>query len=182
MSDSNITKQALAFALKDLLKTTPLEKITVAQICETCGINRKSFYYHFKDKYDLVNWIYYTEFIARIQPNTYERPWSMIEAFCDYFFENREFYRKTLRMEGQNSFSDYLRDLMTAIMTEELSGTFSEEPSIRPFAEFYADAFVCALKRWLLQKDCPSGSEFALFLKKCLYGVSRQIVMQLPEP
>ena len=60
--DSNITKHALAQALKALTETLPFDKISVGNICAQCGLNRKSFNYHFKDKYDLVNWIYYTEF------------------------------------------------------------------------------------------------------------------------
>lgn len=54
MADSNITKRALATSLKELMVEQPFDKINVAQICERCNMNRKSFYYHFKDKYDLV--------------------------------------------------------------------------------------------------------------------------------
>ena len=57
MADSNITKKALAGALKELMDTKPFQKISVSDICERCQMNRKSFYYHFKDKYDLMNWI-----------------------------------------------------------------------------------------------------------------------------
>ena len=64
MADSNITKLALSGALKELLEEQSFEKISVSDICERCGMNRKSFYYHFKDKYDLVNWIFDTEFVA----------------------------------------------------------------------------------------------------------------------
>ena len=58
MADSNITKRALASALKELMESTPFSKITVSDICAKCNMNRKSFYYHFKDKFDLVNWIF----------------------------------------------------------------------------------------------------------------------------
>lgn len=62
MPDSNITKKALAMAMKELMEQIPFSKISVSDICEKCGMNRKSFYYHFKDKYDLVNWIFDVEF------------------------------------------------------------------------------------------------------------------------
>ena len=55
MADSNITKRTLASALKELMESTPFTKITVSDICAKCNMNRKSFYYHFKDKFDLVN-------------------------------------------------------------------------------------------------------------------------------
>ncbi len=42
MADSNITKQALAASLRELMEEVPFDKINVAQICERCGMNRKS--------------------------------------------------------------------------------------------------------------------------------------------
>ena len=61
MSNSLITKRALAAALKEMLQTTALEKISIAEICQRCSLNRKSFYYHFHDKYELVEWIFAQE-------------------------------------------------------------------------------------------------------------------------
>ena len=66
MADSNITKNALAVSMKKLMEKKPFSKISVGDICEDCGMNRKSFYYHFRDKYDLVNWIFYVDFIERM--------------------------------------------------------------------------------------------------------------------
>ena len=54
MADSNITKSALARALRELMEEQPFEKIQIAQICERCGMNRQSFYYHFKDKFEFL--------------------------------------------------------------------------------------------------------------------------------
>lgn len=48
MSDSNITKKALAEALKRLLNEYSFEKISVKLICEECGLNRKSFLLSFQ--------------------------------------------------------------------------------------------------------------------------------------
>ena len=53
---SQITKRALEQSLKNLLLKKPLTKITINDIAEDCGINRITFYYHFKDIYDLVEW------------------------------------------------------------------------------------------------------------------------------
>ena len=58
MADSNSTKSALADAMKKLMVCKSFAKISISDLCEECGLNRKSFYYHFKDKYDLVNWIF----------------------------------------------------------------------------------------------------------------------------
>ena len=69
MPDSNITKRALASALKELMEDSPFSKISVSDICQACDMNRKSFYYHFKDKYELVNWIFNEEFIDFVNNN-----------------------------------------------------------------------------------------------------------------
>lgn len=58
---SQTTKRALAASLKKLLSDKPLDKITVTDIAEDCGVNRQTFYYHFQDIYDLVEWIYTSE-------------------------------------------------------------------------------------------------------------------------
>ena len=57
MADSNITKRALANELQELMAEQPFEKINVAQICQRCHMNRKSFYYHFRDIPDLLKWV-----------------------------------------------------------------------------------------------------------------------------
>ena len=51
------TKKAIAFTLKELLLEKPISKITINDITERCDINRQTFYYHFQDITDLIEWI-----------------------------------------------------------------------------------------------------------------------------
>lgn len=51
------TKQSLAASLRCLLEQKPLSKITVSEIVAGCGVNRKTFYYHFQDIYSLLHWM-----------------------------------------------------------------------------------------------------------------------------
>lgn len=173
MANSNITKHALSQALKDLLAVQSFDKITVGSICEKCGMNRKSFYYHFKDKYDLVNWIYYTDFIAVVKNSVEITRDELLESICIYFYENRAFYQKTFVVEGQNSFTDYFSDILNAIVSESIARVIPQETSIEPYAQFYADAFVCAIKKWLYRKDCMPPRQFAAFLKQCIQIASQ---------
>lgn len=53
---SNLTKRALEASLKKLLLEKPLDKITISDIADECGMNRMTFYYHFQDIYDLIAW------------------------------------------------------------------------------------------------------------------------------
>ena len=94
-ADSNLTKRALAAAMKELMEQMPFSKISVSNIAEQCGMNRKSFYYHFKDKYDLVNWIFDMEYLQLSSRQDYAGIWDFLTELCSFFYENRSFYSGT---------------------------------------------------------------------------------------
>ena len=69
----NMTKQALKTSLEKLLAKKPLDKITINDLTSDCGISRMTFYYHFKDIYDLVEWVCLEESRKALQgKKTYE--------------------------------------------------------------------------------------------------------------
>ena len=78
MPDANMSRKTLSFALTELMKTESFQKISISDICDLCNMNRKSFYYHFKDKYDLVNWIFDNEFIAAVQRERDKDVWEFM--------------------------------------------------------------------------------------------------------
>lgn len=176
MSDSNITKHALGQAFKELCTVLPVEKISVGNICEKCGMNRKSFYYHFKDKYDLINWIFYTEFFTIVCENGRQGSWDFLEDLCIYFYNNREFYQKVFHVEGQNSFTEYFESVVCDLIREYLLRSRFKKPPfpLSTYAEFYADAIVCSMRKWL-KKGTMQPQEFTLFLKSCLSDIPDQI-------
>ena len=51
------TKKMFAASLKNFMEKKPLSKITVSEIVNDCGVNRKTFYYHFEDIYALLKWM-----------------------------------------------------------------------------------------------------------------------------
>ena len=101
MADSNITKRALANALKELMQTVPFAKISVADICEKCDMNRKSFYYHFQDKYELMNWIFDMEFIELIDRGNADQSIEEMTALFRILYDNRTFYRNALSVQAR---------------------------------------------------------------------------------
>lgn len=172
MADSNVTKKALANALKELMNEVPFEKINVAQICEKCNMNRKSFYYHFKDKYDLVNWIFDLEFISiltientDVTQKPYQDRWELLDNLCETFYENKTFYRKALKISGQNSFSEHFRECMHPIIKKRLEYILDSNNLNEFSINFFSDACVCAFERWLLEKNCMTPNEFTSLLK-----------------
>jgi len=168
MADSNITKKALANALKELMREKAFEKISVGDICERCDMNRKSFYYHFKDKYDLVNWIFDTEFISVMRNKAEEETWEWYTEICKYFYDNKAFYRKALRITGQNSFSEHFRDVMFSIISKRFAELFGVSNLDNFQSNFFTDAVVLAFQRWLIEDSDMTAEEFVHNIKECL--------------
>ena len=149
MAESGVTKKVLAYALKDLMTKRPLAKITVGDVCEACDMNRKSFYYHFRDKYDLVNWIFYSEFFEEYGSNGLALS-DALECLCIFFEKNMNFYRSALKQQGQNSFYEYLGDVIRPVIDSRLAPFFAQDP----YRDFYTDLFVNiyrdAITRWVV--------------------------------
>ncbi len=164
MADSNITKRALAAALKDLMEETPLAKISVADICSKCGMNRKSFYYHFRDKYDLVNWIFDVEFMTVVSQKPNAGGKEFLEELCGYFYENTKFYRSALQIEGQNSFHEHFTEFMTALITDLVKNIVETQELHEFYVTFLADAFTMSFYRWILDKDRMPPEKFVSLL------------------
>ena len=185
MADSNITKRALATSLKELMLEQPFDKINVAQICERCDMNRKSFYYHFKDKYDLVNWIFDTEFIALFKnenlSTNYKERWAFIEKTCQYFYQNHAFYRKALQISGQNSFVDHFREYIRPLLADRISHLFGQEQTDEFTMNFFTDAVLCAMERWLLTKECMPPEQFVGKIKVIMEEGARTICREMAQ-
>ena len=160
MAYSNITKTAMADSMKTLMEEKPFAKISVGDICERCGMNRKSFYYHFKDKYDLVNWIFQTEFLEMMQGRDYTTGWELLTDICRYFYSERSFYTNALQVEGQNAFRDYFAEAISSVLAEIMRDQIGTEEDSRFFVQFLTDAFQAAILRWLKQTPVLPPEEF----------------------
>lgn len=153
MPTSDITKRILADGIKEIMKTTSLSKISVGDIADYCKISRNTFYYHFKDKFDLVNWIFSTEITAIISNIVDVTHWSDgLTARCLYMQESRHFYINALRTEGQNSFSDCLMSFYQALikgMIEEVNPELQLSSfEINTISRFYAHSLVGLILDW----------------------------------
>ena len=160
MAYSNITKTMMADAMKELMSEKPFAKISVGDICERCGMNRKSFYYHFKDKYDLVNWIFQTEFLKVLQIQNYNSGWELLSDICTYLYSERAFYTNALQVEGQNSFRDYFAESIGAILPEIMRDQFESLEDSHFVVVFFTDAIQAAILRWLKSTPVLPPEEF----------------------
>lgn len=175
MSDSSITKKALADALKQLMQTTSFSKISVGNICSLCDMNRKSFYYHFKDKYDLIHWIFYTEFITTVAHDVPEDGWELLLKACQYFYDNKTFYVNAFEIDGQDSFREYFTEVLKSLLLEYFEDVFPDEEHTIFFSSYFTEAYVLAIQHWLAEEDWPP-EEFVKELKTFLKSMAEKIL------
>lgn len=181
MADSNITKRALSSALKELMQETPFAKISVADICEKCDMNRKSFYYHFKDKYELVNWIFDIDFIDLVSRGGANRSLEEMTALCRILFENRRFYCNALSVQGQNSLNEHIREITLPILRERMREAMIEEASIAFAQDFFLDALLGAILRWIRDEDCEPPERFLPHFFACITSASKYILKRYSD-
>lgn len=174
MADSNITKLALANSLKELMGEKSFSRISVNDIVENCGLTRPSFYYHFKDKYDLMNWIYYTE-TARLMLNydSIEHWTDGIRDLCYYMMKNRSFYINALNTTGQNSFPEYLEIYIKTIsknVIENSLQTSFDQKKWGMTVELVSIALVGLIIKWANNGMKDDPAEYIALVKSIVDG------------
>lgn len=148
------TKKAIALALKEVMKTKPLSKITVNDIAEECSINRQTFYYHFQDIQDLVEWICLTEADEAIEDNKNYETWQEgFAAVFDTLKKEKAFVMNVYRSASRESIQNYLYSLvyplLYAVAEEESAGLSVRDDDKEFVAHFYKYAFVGIVLDWI---------------------------------
>ncbi|MCI2047240.1 MAG: dihydroxyacetone kinase transcriptional activator DhaS [Faecalibacterium sp.] len=188
MPGASRTKQILAASLKDLMQTMPLEKISVSDIVEHADIGRNTFYYHFQDKFDLVNWIFQTESTRFFTERAIKENWSSaLESIEDYLKENKEFYCNALAYNGQNSLQSFLFDTISDLVVQQVRSmempeyrSLSKE-ELRFIGDFIASAMVGIVVRWakLGMKEDPR--QFRACVRRICDGSLIHAYLSQPE-
>lgn len=159
---SQTTKRALAASLKSLLSKKPLDKITVIDIAEDCGVNRQTFYYHFQDIYDLIDWTFVSEADKVIGGKKTYETWQ--QGFLQVFqaaLENKglilNVYHSISRDVVERYLYDITYDLLIGVVEEQAKGLPVREEDKRFIADFYKFAFVGMVLDWIRRgmKDDP---------------------------
>ena len=88
--EKDSTKLAISNALKKLMAQKPLEKITISEIMESCGMRRQHFYYYFTDIYDLLQWMFEKEAVSLLAKQEGALLWQEgLQQLFQYLSENR---------------------------------------------------------------------------------------------
>ena len=153
---SQMTKRALVASLKELMAEKPLDKITVTDLTEHCGVNRMTFYYHFKDIYDLVEWACVEEATRALAgKKTYDTWEEGYLRIFDAVLENKPFILNAYRCISREQMERFLYQLtyglIRGVVDEQSQGTAITEEDKSFIAEFYKYSFVGVMLDWIRQ-------------------------------
>lgn len=173
MANSNITKKALAQSLKELGAVKILDRITVADITNHCGVNRQTFYYHFNDKYELLNWIYTQELFVPLTKDIDFDNWGdkLFELF-KYMKKSKRFFMNTIK-SSNNFFAEYLEKVLVelfikAIQDLDLYNTLGDKEK-NIYARFFAYGLTGVIVDWTMKGMKEEEEELVKMLKRMAF-------------
>ena len=151
---SETTKWALANSLKNILQDKNLDKITVSDITDDCGVNRMTFYYHFQDIYDLIDWMLLHDadriLCGKKTYETWQQGFLRIFNAC---LENRPFIMNVYHSISHDKLEEYLYrltyDLLIGVVNEKAEGMNVRDDDKDFIADFYKYAFVGIMLDWI---------------------------------
>ena len=172
---ANITKLALEAALKKELLPKPLDKITINDLAEDCGISRMAFYYHFKDIYDLVEWACLEESRKALQgKKTYDTWQEGLLQIFEAVYENKPFiinaYNAISREQIENFLFQLTHDLIMSVVEEQARSTSLTQEQKSFIADFYKYSFVGIMLDWIKQGMKEDYGEIARMIAITLHG------------
>ena len=151
---SQVTKRALEQSLKNLLLKKPLTKITINDIAEDCGISRMTFYYHFKDIYDLVEWVCLEDAKRALDNKKTHDTWQ--QGLLQIFYavrENKPFVMNVYHCVDKAQVEKYLRsltdDLLMGVIEEESQGKTIRQEDKQFVAQVYSYVFIGLMLDWI---------------------------------
>lgn len=148
------TKLLIATSLRKLMKKKSLDKIKIREIVEDCKVNRQTFYYHFQDIYDLVEWIYTYDGTQIFNEYKNDCDWmSMIKKMFDYLEEHQDEIKCVVNSKAEKFFYNFVHEkigLCSRMVVEFVSKGMTVDSYYKSFiADFYTFAVCDVVDNWM---------------------------------
>jgi len=144
----------MADSLKKLMLVKPLNKISIREIADDCGVNRQTFYYHFHDIYDLLEWMFKEEarqlFLEDQNPSTLSEG---VVLLLKYIQKNEALCQCTLQSLGhahlRKFFYDGINNVILGVVNDYAEGLNVSDTHKKFIAHFYTVSFAGFIENWL---------------------------------
>ena len=156
---AEITKKWIAENMREIMKYKSIDKIRVTEICKAADIERPTFYYHFKDKYDLVAWMFYTEAYGTDIISI-----ASAAAGMNKMKQNILFYKRAYEDTSQNALWHYMLEYFVRRYTElvkEKLDTDNLDTQLAYSIRFYCIGSVGMTQEWVLNDNITSAETVA---------------------
>ncbi|MCD8036272.1 MAG: TetR/AcrR family transcriptional regulator C-terminal domain-containing protein [Clostridiales bacterium] len=161
------TKTALASALKELMQKKTLDKISVKDITDLCGLNRQTFYYHFHDTYELLNWLYINDTKEIIEKMyNQEEEFAKYNLLLEYLMDNKNLVINTFHSFSDEFITGILLNFIKPVILEIVTEHIGDSPAAGDadfIAELYSYSLIGLMYDWV-KKDLDR-SQLPLFEK-----------------
>lgn len=153
MSASDLTKKSIVQSTKSLVCDKNFEKISVIEIANKCGINRNTFYYYFKDKYEVLEWIFHDE-IEPVLESYFQNKniTKSIMVLCNLMKKEKLFYTKALEITNHNSLRqllvNYYIKYLINVGVEHYTRLNINDENQEIIARFYSHGIVGLISDW----------------------------------
>lgn len=152
---AEITKMWIADKMREIMKHKSIDKIRVTEICKAADIERPTFYYHFKDKYDLVAWMFCTDAYGTNLTSVTSAAAGMNKMKQDILF-----YKRAYEDSSQNALWRYMLEYFVRRYTElikEKLGTDILDTQLAYSIRFYCMGAVGMTQEWVLMDNITSA-------------------------
>ncbi|MCD7920015.1 MAG: TetR/AcrR family transcriptional regulator [Clostridiales bacterium] len=172
---SQQTKLRFAEALKAQLRQKPLTKITVSELVTACGLNRKTFYYHFTDIYDLLRWMLERETMEAVRQ--YDLLVEYEEAILyvlDYIEKNEPILQNICHNGGREQLKDFFFANFVGIYRQVIEQVAERNHlSLSPEflllqSHFYAEAVAGLMLEWIEKQIVMERKQAVLYINAIL--------------
>ena len=170
--------------MKKLLLEKPLNKITINDITEDCGVNRMTFYYHFKDIYDLVDWILAEDAAKAMEGRRGFGTWN--EAYLDILHQlqdNKTLVLNVYRSVGREQVEQYLYRLLDPILKDfadrECHDITVQDADKQFVVDFYKYALVGMTLEWIRRDMKTEPAVMVERMGRMLQGDLRRALCRL---
>lgn len=170
-----VVKRGIFRALSELMDEKDFGNISVGDILERSGVSRTTFYRHFADKYDVINWSYKRFKNIRIQDrDLYYSFETSLRVQLQYLADHQHYFALALRYTGQNSLRDFMFEANEEYMIQcwhEAHGTDRPDYAIYSMMQFAAAGMSKIIEQWIVA-GCQQEPE----------EVVKVMVSLMPEP
>lgn len=179
---SQSTKIVLEQSLKELLSVKPLNKITIGDLTEAAGISRMTFYYHFQDIYELIEWTCQHGIQKALKGKKTYDTWQegMLNIF-NAILANRAFVMNVYNSISREQIEKYLYTLVYTLLydvvNELAQGRNVSTDDQEKIAQFYKYAFVGIMIDWIKSGMKQKPEDIINHLSVMIHGsIERSVI------